>query len=243
MLRTAYFGELKMASIQADGQIQAVYVHKTKTDLAVEALRAAILRGEIKPGEHLTVARAAKFLGMSSSPIREAIRILQSEGLISHVPHHGVRVADFSLDDAQEVYLLRAHLEELATKLATPRLTAEDLRVLDALQADMREAHIQSDNERFARLNADWHLRIYRAAGSRYLLDFILRLWSRFPWDIFWVVADRTAQSVTQHDELLSALRAGDPETAGRLMHEHILSGQRSILAYLESHSVTASGA
>ena len=211
-------------------------VHRTKTALALEALREGILQGEIKPGERLMVARLAEELGMSATPIREAIRILGAEGLINHRPHYGVSVADLSLEDAREIYMLRGYLEELATRLAVPRLTDQDIEKLKALENDMQQACASGDRDGLTKANADWHLCIYRASGTKHLLGFILRLWALFPWDTIWVIPGRREQSLAEHAEIMRAILARDAETAGRLMHDHVLSGQSSVMQHLLQH-------
>ncbi|HEY8449654.1 MAG TPA: GntR family transcriptional regulator [Bacillota bacterium] len=218
-------------------------MHKTKTALAVEALREAILHGHIKPGERLNVDVLSRELQMSRTPIREAVRILEAEGWIKNEPHRKVTVADLSADDAREVYLLRAHLEGLATQLAVERLSDDDVRALRALQDRMIEAHRVGDHESLRRGNTDWHYYLYRASGTKYLLEFILRLWVPFPWDAVWEIPGRGAKSLQQHEAILEAVAARDAERAGRLMYEHILSGKTSVQQYLEQGAIAAAPA
>ncbi len=209
--------------------------HKTKTAAAVDSIRAAISRGDIKPGERLIVAKLSGEMGMSPTPIREAIRILEAEGLINHRPHLGVSVVDLSPEAVEEVHMLRGLLEELATKLAVPRLTEVDLARLEALAAEVGEAQMSNDHARLTKSNADWHLYIYEASGTEYLRAFLLRLWAIFPWDSIWMIPGRAGQSVIEHAEIMDAMRTRDPDLASKLMRGHVLRNQESSLDYLRS--------
>ncbi|MBV9229477.1 MAG: GntR family transcriptional regulator, partial [Chloroflexi bacterium] len=156
----------------------------TKTALAIQALRSAVLRGEISPDEHLTVGRIAERLGMSPTPVREAIRTLQAEGLISHKAHHSFSVNGLSAKDVHDIFQLRASLESQATKLAVPHLTSADLEKLEALRLAMEEAHARGEIPPVNRLNRDWHLKLYSVADNRVLFDVIVHLWKKFMWEV-----------------------------------------------------------
>lgn len=212
-------------------------MHKTKTALAVEALRDAILRGEIKPGERLNVDDLSRQLNMSRTPIREAVRILEAEGLIVNEPHRQVTVADLSAEEAQEVYLLRAHLEGLAVQWATERINDEQIEELESLLEKMYQAYRDNDYDACRRYHADWHHCLHRASGAKLLRDFILRLWVRFPWDAIWEIPGRVEISLEEHRRILEAVKERDAEKAGELMRRHILSGKTDVKDYFSSLS------
>lgn len=211
----------------------------TKTTLAIQALRSAILRGEIEPDAHLTVGRLAEQLGMSPTPVREAIRTLQAEGLINHKPHHSLSIggAGLSPKDVHDIYQIRAMLESLATRLAVPRLTDADLEALAALVKSMREALERGDLDQVNRLNADWHLKLYSAADNNILLDVVLRLWGKFVMGVSWIMPGHAERSMQQHDALMEAVQRRDGETAARLMEIHIQSGEETALDYFRTRS------
>lgn len=209
--------------------------HQTKTALALEALRAAILRGEIGRDKPLTTTRIARQLGMSQTPVREAIRTLQAEGLLRHEPHHSASVAQYSAKDIHDIFQLRADLESQATRIAVPRLSDDDLARLDAMQAEMREAARHDDVPRLNRLNADWHLLIYSAADNRVLLEVVQHLWKKFMFEVNWITPGHAARSLKQHDAFLAAVHARDAEEAARLLYTHIQRGEVAALRFLES--------
>lgn len=198
----------------------------TKTDAAAAALRSAIEDGRYQPGQHLPINLLIGDLDMSPTPIREALRMLQAEGLLVGRPHHGVVVADTQPEMLDEVYKLRQVLEPLATEWATEHATDEQL-------AECRTLHEQllalinehpDDEEEAAALNEQWHQAIYRSTGSRHLPDFIERLWVAMPLNASWFSRER-ATSVRQHGEVLEAMEARDAAKAAELMRDHIRHG------------------
>ncbi len=211
--------------------------HMTKTALAVEALRGAILRGEIAQDQPLTVGRLAQQLGMSPTPVREAIRTLQAEGLLQREPHHSVSVTRYSTKDIHDIFRLRAELESQAARLAVPRLSDEDIARLELLQCEMERAAERQDIERVNQLNAEWHLLIYSAADNRVLLDLVQHLWKKFMWEGNWITQNHAQLSFSQHTALLAAIRARDADLTDHLLREHIQTGEQANIAYLESQA------
>jgi DNA-binding GntR family transcriptional regulator len=207
--------------------------HKTKTAFALEALREAIQSGEIQPGERITFASLADRLGMSITPVREAIRILDAEGFISYTPYLGMTVRDLSIRDAEEIYMMRALLEGVAVRQAIPRLTDDIIDRLLVLEKEMRDAFERGDTDQLAGSNARWHSLLYESSQTKYLHEFIMRLWAVFTWDTIWVIPGRTEQSIAQHHEIMEALVVRDAEKACQLMQEHILSGKDSVVEHL----------
>lgn len=210
--------------------------HRTKSALAIEALRSAILRGDVSPDAPLTVTSVARRLGMSPTPVREAIRTLQAEGLLRHEPHHSAAVTRYTAKDIHDLYEMRAELESRATLLATPRLTPPVIERLEQLNDTMRVAAERSDFDQMNRLNGEWHLLIYSAADNRILLDLVQYLWRKFMWDVNWVLPGRAGRSIEEHAAVLQALRSGDAEGAASRMRAHLQFGEEYAAAYVERH-------
>jgi DNA-binding GntR family transcriptional regulator len=196
--------------------------HKTKTEVAIEAIREAIMGGRMRPGARLTLAQLSNVLDMSITPIREAIRVLEADGLVSYEAHRGIWVTDLTAEQSRELTLLRARLEGLATELAVPKLTEDDLQELDRLQRVVVEAAAVSDDRALTQANLDWHNQIYQAADTQFVLRQIFKLWIPYGWANIWHDELRAA-AIRQHEEIRSAIAAGDAEMAGQLMHNHIL--------------------
>jgi DNA-binding GntR family transcriptional regulator len=196
--------------------------HRTKTELALEAIRNAIMAGRVKPGARLTLAELSDVLAMSITPIREAIRVLEADGLVSYEAHKGVWVTDLTSERSRELALLRAHLEGLATSLAVPKMTDRDLRELERLEAVMIAAVRTRDDAALTQANLDWHHCIYAAAETQFVLRQIFRFWIPYGWADIWHDALRVA-ALEQHAEIHAAIVARDAQQAGQLMHEHII--------------------
>lgn len=165
------------------------------------------------------------WLGMSPTPIREALRLLQADGVVTHTPHHGMVVAEFSPESILEVYRVRAELESLATGWAAARATEVHLNQLRRIHRRFETA-VQSNpaGSEVAGLNASWHSTIYDAAASPHLREFIERLWSNGGGKAMWISA-RADEAVVQHGEILAALEERNAELAASLMREHIEAG------------------
>lgn len=203
--------------------------HHTKGELALDAMRQAILSGEISPGTRLTLAQLIEMLDMSSTPIREAIRVLEADGIVVYEPHRGVWVRTLTVAEAEELALLRAPMEGLATRLAVPRIDEAEIAALAALQDEMRRAAKEGDDDRMTRANFEWHRRIYASGATAFVFRHVMRLWIPYPWTRLWAPGRREV-AIQQHDEIMDAIRAGDAERAGDLMHDHILFQCRSVI-------------
>jgi DNA-binding GntR family transcriptional regulator len=202
--------------------LKSLVPHKTKSELAIEAIRSAILRGDITPGSRLTLAELSELLSMSSTPIREAIRVLEGDGLVVCEAHKGVWVKELSDEEAGELALLRAAIEGLATRFAVPNLGPADLDRLEELQARMVVAVEQRDDETLTAANMEWHHHIYAASRTHFVGRHAARLWLPYHWRSIWT-EERRNGSLVQHTAIMTALKAGDAEGAERLMYDHIL--------------------
>ncbi|HEY1517981.1 MAG TPA: GntR family transcriptional regulator [Solirubrobacteraceae bacterium] len=198
-------------------------LHETKTELAVRLLRDKIRLGELEPGERLSPVAIAEQLEMSPTPVREALRLLQSDGLIVYRPHQGIEVAGLPADDAAEIYMLRRLLEPVAMERAVPAITGPELRKLEKLHDRLRDAVATGQGRKIAEANAAWHWYIYEQSGTRYLTEFIRRLWARFPWRTMWVIPQRAERTLAEHEEMMEAIRAGDAQEAAQLLRAHIM--------------------
>ncbi len=203
--------------------------HRTKTESAVRTLRDRIRTGELVAGQRLRIEELKAELGMSPTPIREALRLLQADGLIDYRPHQGMVVSKLSPLDVAEVLRLRLVLEPLAVELAVPQLTAADLDELEELHARYWHAVGAGRGTAVNELNADWHWVLYRASGSSLLQDFIRRLWDAYPWRTAWALPGLPENSLRQHEVMMAAIRARDVRAVAEHLYEH-LDGTRAIL-------------
>ena len=209
----------------------------TKLGRGATILREAILRGDLRPGQQLKQQDLAKWLGMSATPVREVLRILETEGLLEHIPHRGVYVAEASPEDALEITPIRVALEGLAVQMYASRGDDSDLDVLEELVDQMKDAWQQMDLVRVRRTNYYFHSTIYSGARSEMLKGFIERLWPRFATDMLWMIPGRAEQSIEQHRAIVEALKHRDSDLAVKLMSDHITTAGEQITRFVERQS------
>lgn len=212
---------------------------RSKNQLVESMLREAIAKGEILPGERLLQEELAKKLGISATPIREALRRLEALGIVTHETNKGVRVAEIRPEDAAEVYLIRSALEALAVEQATPKLQPADLDEMERIQAQIEEHTNRGELHLLRGLNMDFHFIVYRASGMKRLENMIELLWTMYPWDTLYVIEGRAQGSSEEHRAILKALRERDPRAGAEAMKYHVQAGCRAVLDHIAQQSAT----
>jgi DNA-binding GntR family transcriptional regulator len=226
-----------------------------RTGLADEIafrLRAAILDGEYPPGTHLQQDELCERFGVSRTPVREALRKVQAQGLVVLVPNRGATVRTPTRADLVEVYALRAELEGYAAELTAARLSDPVLAELDAAQAAAEVAltalesgtpALRTDagfDARIREANETFHGVIHAAAGNQRLARYVRDLQDVFPKDYVWRAVssgdESRALNLEEHAAIRDALAAGEGATARKLMTAHIEHAGRLLLAYLDAH-------
>lgn len=203
--------------------------HVTKTDYALENLRSRIRSGELQPGTPLRVVLLSEELGISSTPIREALRLLQSDRLVEYHPHRGTIVSSASLQPStDEVYHLRILLESDAIRITVGRMTASTLEDLEKIHRSLiiSARSAGRSRRRISNFNIAWHWAIYKATGMPLLQQMIEHVWEAFPWRTLWAIPETASASVEDHEAMMGAIRAGDADRAADLMREHLGRGQ-----------------
>jgi DNA-binding GntR family transcriptional regulator len=209
-------------------------------DYAVKAVRNELLTGLLRPGERLTEEATAQRLGISHIPVREAFRFLEAEGHVVRDARRGLRVAQLSAAEAQDIYRTRALLETEANRLGVPELTAEDIRHLEILASQMEEAAVNRDLASYRRHNRAFHFVAFERSGRPWLVRFLTNLWdaaARYQTPLFSGGAWQ-APHLAHHRGLLEALRDRDPDRVNQLMHEH----RKWLLSTVHARSATLSG-
>jgi len=195
---------------------------KTKNVAVYEVLRQDIIDGKLKSGQKIIMSEVAKRFGLSDIPVREAIRRLESDGFVQFTPHVGAVVSKMDEKEVVEIYLIRIELEALATRLAVPCVTSDDINYLEKKNLEMEHAIKQNRPEQLGTLNKDFHLRIYRAAPYPYLYKLISDLWEKVErtQSVFAYVPERAAASVGEHRQIIEALRSKDLVAAEMLIKD-----------------------
>src|SRR5213594_3006210 len=135
--------------------------HRTMAEAALDELREAIVLGELVPGTPLRLEDLAASLGMSISPIREAVRQLEALGLAKHVPHQGAKVLDFDIDELRDLFEVRLALESLAVRRAAERFSDADAEAARSHLEELDEARGSRDVRRTMRAHTDFHFTLY----------------------------------------------------------------------------------
>ena len=151
--------------------------YKPLRDVVFESLRTAILEGKLKSGQRLMEVQLAEQLGVSRTPIREAIRKLELEGLVIMLPRKGAYVADMSFKDLIDVLEIRASLEGLAASLASGRRRDEDIEGLEKLAREFEESVKSGDIEEVLKKDVEFHEYIFSLANNKKLYQIINSLW------------------------------------------------------------------
>lgn len=194
-------------------------LYTSKTELVTSMLRELIVTGELESGTPLRQRDLATRLGVSATPVREALRRLESEGLVHTDLHRGATVADSDLGATEENYLVRAALESLAAELAARRVSEEELVAIESVNAKIGE--LADDDPSYGSLNRDFHFAIYQAAGSPVLVSLMRMLWQALPEG---PKVERThRESAAEHAAIVDALRCGDGVRASELTRAHIV--------------------
>ncbi len=199
--------------------------HRTMAEYALEQLREAIIMGELQAGTPLRLDDLARSLGMSISPIREAVRQLEALGLAKHVPHQGARVVAFDIDDLRDLFQVRLALESLAVRRAAARVTPDEV---DAARRHLREldaARSGGDVLGAMRAHTDFHFTIYDACGAPWLLQMIRPAWDRterFRPALFTGAGELQDRHREIDERLLDAVAHGDADLAAATLFEHL---------------------
>jgi DNA-binding GntR family transcriptional regulator len=228
-----------MGVLRPGGEIVAT---RSASEVAIELIRAAIYEGRLEPGERLKEEELAQELGLSRTPVREALLTLQAEGLVLAAPKRGAVVRTYTEEDLIDMYDLRAVLEGFAARRAAQRITAEQLATLDRTNDQFRALRKKRDLFGMIRENLLFHTTIAEAAGTTKLTELIrsavdLPLVYR---SFFWFSAKETETSELAHREIADALHAADPPRAERLMREHIDVGRDFLVERVRTGSLSS---
>lgn len=200
-------------------------------DVVFNTLRQAILKGEMEPGERLMEITLANKLGVSRTPIREAIRKLELEGLVNMIPRKGAVVASISEKDMKDVLEVRITLEELAVKLAVKNMEPEDIEQLRAAAKGFENAVISRDIVDIVEADVAFHDIIYNKTGNSRLIQIINNLREQMYRYRLEYIKDARTHSIliSEHNDIIEALRSKDVEAAKNAVREHIANQERGI--------------
>jgi DNA-binding GntR family transcriptional regulator len=212
----------------------------TLPEAAAERLRLLITEGGLEPGARLNERELCERLGVSRTPLREAFRMLASEGLIVQSPNRGAQVVALGADDIRQAFDVMGALEGLAGELACERVREADLVLLRGLQAEMEAAHAHHDLPAYYRINRAVHEKMTEVAANPVLAHTINALNTRLHALRFRSNVNRAKwdQAVAEHRAMLGALAARDGGTLRQLLVGHLRAKRQAVLEEMEKMDI-----
>jgi len=210
----------------------AIASFQGKRDILVHQLRQAILTGQYRVGDRLRQADVAQRYGVSATPVREALRILEAQGLVRHEPHRGVTVADLA-GSFDQVYRLREALECLAVEIAVERMTDERAARLFQIVQTVEKAIADGDDEARHQAHTEFHLFLYAGCGFPALVELVKLVWNQFPWDELLTLPGLT--SAQDHREIAALAAARNPKAAAERLRRHLDTVRLALAATRDS--------
>jgi DNA-binding GntR family transcriptional regulator len=216
--------------------------HKQRAHFIADALRADVLEGRLRPGEWLRQERIAREQGASQMPVREALKRLVAEGILEHVPYRGVRVVEFAVEDVEDLYACRLLVEGISARYAASAITDDELRDLEDLHRRMLACESPGELPHYRELNRRFHSLIFMASRRSFLIRTLGQLWSAFPTMLWSNIPHAATASAPgrdeadekEHEAIVRALAAHDPEAAETAVRAHIDAAGRALLAVLK---------
>ena len=201
-------------------------------DVVFNTLRQAILRGELKPGERLMEIALAERLGVSRTPIREAMRKLELEGLVVMIPRRGAQVANITEKDLNDVLEVRIALENVAIEKACSRMTEEGMEAIRQAASEFEQMIAKDDLVDMAQADVAFHEAIYKAADNKRLMQVLNNLREQiYRYRVEYLKEDETRdQLVREHRELMTAIRNRDVALAQEISFRHIENQRKGIM-------------
>ena len=211
--------------------------YKPLREVVFETIREAIISGDLKPGERLMEVQLAEELGVSRTPVREAIRKLELEGFLIMLPRKGAYVAEISLKDIIDVFEIRAALDSLAAGLAAERITDEELEDLERSLLSVVESADQNDLDGIVDTDTSFHDIIYKASRNERLIQIINNLREQIQRFRTTSLAfpGRMQIAVDEHRKIVEAISERNVSLAQSLAQEHIESAENIMLEALKN--------
>lgn len=214
--------------------------YKPLRELVLEAIREAIVAGTLKPRERLMEIQLAEELGVSRTPIREALRKLELEGFIVMVPRKGAYVADISIKDIADVFEIRAALEGLAAALAAERITEEELEYMERCLVEKADAIKTGNMEKLIDADTKFHEAIYQSSRNERLYAIISNLREQIQRlrSTSLAVPGRMKESLDEHRVIVEAIQSRDSQLARQAAQEHIENAENIIMESIKKEGL-----
>jgi phosphonate utilization transcriptional regulator len=214
------------------------------TTLVQREIERMILAGSLASGDKLNEAEIAAQFGVSRGPVREAFRALEEAGLVHTEKNRGVFVRVITLDEADQIYELRANFDQMAGRKLAARVTPDELKELRSLLERMEKATARDDPDSYHQLNLRFHDSIVAYAGNAKLLEAYRRLVNELNLFRRHTLAqrDRLPTSTREHKKIVEAIASGNPETTGKLLFDHAMASRDRIHRIVAANAERAPG-
>ncbi len=203
-----------------------------------KSIKSQILNGKYRTGETLIESKLAEELGVSRTPIREAIQLLEIEGLVQTLPNKGTIVLGISTEDVRDIYTIRCLIEGLAARWATERMSPTQKKDLQRTLDLMEFYAAKNEMNELTELDNQFHQQIYEASGSKMLKQTLgnLHQFVQFARQESLMVPHRVEDTLHEHRAILSALLDGNPEEAEKAMADHVNKASQNIIHAHQEH-------
>ena len=210
----------RIADLAAEGPVSQMPLHAT----VARQLREIIIQGRLKPGERIYEKELADYLAVSRTPLREALRILEGEGLIEHQPNRGARVSHITTDQLIELFEALAGIERICAELTAKRILDREIQELRALHEEMYAFHTGRDRDGYFELNDRIHRAIVELSENSKLVTFHDKLIGGAKRARYMAIQypERWDESVEEHRQILAAIEARDAQRVGPLVERHV---------------------
>lgn len=196
---------------------------KTKNDVVYNKIKDEIINNNLRPGERIVVADIARRYDVSPMPVREALARLQQDELVEIMPHIGARVTTINRTKFLEIATIRTELETMAARLATPRLSLQNIEELELQLKNMENAMNKNDVSGYEVANHTFHEIVYSMCGNKQLQELIQALWAKTEVSrtIFYRISERIQVSFQEHKKWLDAIKKRDADKVADIVRMH----------------------
>ena len=216
---------------------------RTSTENVYEILRKKVIDSELSPGSQLLEQELAIMLGVSRTPVREALVRLQNEGLVEIIPRHGVRIVPMSISDMEAIYQVLISLEPMAAELIARRgASPEQIAQLEQVCLHMKQCLDRNEMEAWAQADEAFHLTIIRLSGNKRLADIVTNCWDQVHRARCFTLKLRPhpqpLKSIMEHHAVIAAIRRGDGKAANEIYRAHRERGGNEQIDVLKSFRI-----
>lgn len=206
-----------------------------------DGLRDLITSGRLKPGEKLKEFEISGSFGVSRSPVREAFRILEIEGLVDLIPRKGAYIHEITNEDVKEIYQIREMVEGFAGYLATENMSDEDIAEVGQLWLKMKSLTASGDFENYLAASSDFHNKIIICAKNKRIVEIYhgIRTSIKFLRSYILSSGKRTDSSLSEHQEIVQAIKRRDKDLVEKMSREHVRKGRENLMSLIAQQSNT----